>query len=167
MLRYLQSLNLPYPDSAQRRWGLLRAAARTAQMAADAVVAAMREWWPLTASEQGLETHARQLAVTRTPGETLDEFRLRVAREPLERRLWGRRGSAKEFLDAAIPEGYTLLDCPRDGMRVGYSAVGADPVCPGPLVVVTPAAAIGAERAVAVRRALERRIALDIAVRVE
>ncbi len=153
MLDYLKSLNLPYRDTARVRWGLLRAVARIAGVAADAVMAAMREWWPITAGDAGLATHAVQLEVAaQRDGESDRDYRLRVAREPGNRRVWGRRGPTGELLD-----GLSWREYPREGERFGRGIVGADICCAGPMVVVSGGSAEQLGE-------LERRLAPDIAV---
>ncbi|MCY4377332.1 MAG: hypothetical protein OXC31_26535 [Spirochaetaceae bacterium] len=169
MLDYLASLNLPYPETAVRRWGLLRAAARTMQSAADAVVLAMREWWPLTASEDGLATHARQLDVSpQGAGETDDAYRLRVAREPANRRLWGRHGAVTAALDA-IEEDYDTWEFPRDGLRLDVDELDGDKrLDEGPALLVWPSSAgsLTAAQAAEMQAYLERTLDADVEVRV-
>ena len=168
MTRYLDSLNLPYPETARVRWGMLRAAARVMQAAADAVVAAMREWWPLTASEDGLATLARQLGVPRQAGESLEDWRQRVAREPAARRLWGRRGAVSAALDA-ISEDYDTWEFPRDGLRLDVDELDGDKrLDEGPAVLIWPSSpgSLSADKAAEMRAYLGRTLAPDIDVRV-
>ena len=168
MLRFLASLNLPYPPTAIVRWGVLRAAARTAQRAADAVILAMREWWPLTASDDGLATHARQLALSRQAGETDEEWRLRVAREPAARRLWGRNGAVTAALDAVAQGEYDLWEFPRDdGLHLDVDELdGYKRLEEGPALVVWPTSAgsLSADEAAEMREYLERTLDADVEV---
>ena len=170
MLEFLRSLNLPYPDAARVRWGMLRAAARSMQQAADAVIAAMREWWPLTASDDGLATHARLLALSRQAGETDEEWRLRVAREPGVRRLWGRNGVVTAALDAIAQQGdYAVWEFPRDSLRLdvdeldGYQRLDEGPVM---LVWPTSAGSLSADEAAEMREYLGRTLDADVEIRV-
>ena len=66
MIEWLRSLNLAWEPL---RLAVAVAAARMLQAAADRSLAAMREWWPLTASESGLAAHARQLGLVRDAGD--------------------------------------------------------------------------------------------------
>ena len=168
MLRFLASLNLPYPPTAIVRWGVLRAAARTAQRAANAVIVAMREWWPLTASDDGLATHAGLLALSRQAGETDEEWRLRVAREPAARRLWGRNGAVTAALDAVAQGEYDLWEFPRDdGLHLDVDELdGYKRLEEGPALVVWPTSAgsLSADEAAEMREYLERTLDADVEV---
>ena len=157
MLEYLKSLGLPYPDMARVRWGLLRALARIAQTVADAVTAAMREWWPVTAGDTGLAVHAAQLEVApQRAGESDRDYRLRVAQAPADRRTWGRRGATSELL-GEVP----WREYPRHGSRFGYSVVGG-----GMLICADPVVRVGAAATDEQLSALKKRLAPDIAVAV-
>ena len=169
LTRFLDRLNLPYPEEAVRRWGLFRAAARTSQGAADAVVLAMREWWPLTASDDGLATHARQLEVPpQQAGETDEAYRLRVAAEPGRRRRWGRYGTVEAALDA-ISSDWEAWEFPRDSLRLDVDELdGYQRLDEGPAWIVWPSSAgsLTADQAAEMLAYLVRTTDADIDVRV-
>ena len=168
MLDFLRALNLPYPDAARVRWGLLRASARTMQQVADAVISAMREWWPLTASDTGLATHARQLAVTPQGAvETDDEYRVRVALEPRRRTLWGRHGAVTAALDAIAPDDYDTWEFPRDGLRLDIDRLdGNKRLEEGPTLLVWPrtAGSLSADQAAQIEAYLRYTLGADIEI---
>lgn len=161
MIEWLRSLNLAWEPL---RLAVGVAAARLLQAAADRSLAAMREWWPLTASGDALETHARQLGLERRAGESDDDWRRRVALAPAEARKWGQR----RWLDDALPAGWSLAwELPRDGLRLGYDRLGYDRLGGVPYLRLRAPVGTSDEDVEAARQAILRRLAPDIGVGVE
>ena len=160
MIAFLRSLHLPWPAAAKRRWAVVVTAAKVLDRAGRRALAAMRQWWPLTSTVDALDAHAAPFDLTRQPGESDDDWRLRVALAPAEARQWGQR----RWLESALPAGWLVhWELPRDGLRLGVTPL---PARLGSVPYVRLRAPIGTDEAAAaaVIEPLQRRLAPDIAV---
>ncbi|MBN2536370.1 MAG: hypothetical protein JXB88_26035 [Spirochaetales bacterium] len=117
-------INQIKPPGMQKknRGAIFRIIGRIGQQLVNDAVRVLHNFFPLLADDKTLELHAQALSIPHFPFDTQDEFRERVSVAGYYLDRQGQRGLVREILDRLVPDRYQLIEYPKDGFCVGYTA---------------------------------------------
>ena len=134
MKAHVRGLNLPWAH-LPRRWAVTCTIADLVQRVVDSTGVALRELWPATCRPAMLAAWGGVLRRPQRAGETAAAYRTRVATwraEPVGTSGWVR--DEVERVTGDDPP--RVLEFPRDGLKIGYDAVGGARIGGGPSLTV-------------------------------